>query len=58
LPVTSHFRLPKMTDSSVFFQSIIQARVPETRLGPSEAIRLVHAIPCLAFLTRAIKNIM
>ena len=47
-----------MTDSSVFFQSFILARDPENQLGPSEAIRLVHAIPCLAFLIQAIKNNM
>jgi hypothetical protein len=58
MPVPSHFRLPKMTDSSAFFQSFILVRDPENQLGPSTAIHLVHAIPCLAFPTMTVKNIL
>jgi hypothetical protein len=47
-----------MTDSSLFFQSFILARDPENRLGPSKAIRLIHAVPCLAFPIRVVKNIL
>jgi len=47
-----------MTDSSVFFQSFILARDPENLLCPTKAIRLVQAIPRLAFPTIAVKNIL
>jgi hypothetical protein len=47
-----------MTDSSVSFQLFIPARDPENQLGLSTAIHLVHAIPCLAFPTMAVKNIL